>query len=110
VRDFEVPEARWLEALGVTQTRLQCSSVETQLAAVRAGLGVALAPRAITMVSPGLVALELKGLPPLPRLELFVVTRSAIRKVPRIAAVFDALVSVLGELERSVPVQRNKRS
>lgn len=103
VRDFEVPEARWLEALGVTRTRLQCSSVETQLAAVRAGLGVALAPRAITTVTPGLVALELKGIPPLPRLELFVVTRSAIRKVPRIAAVFDALVSTLSALDRSAP-------
>ena len=110
VRDFEVPEARWLEALGVTQTRLQCSSVEAQLAAVRAGLGVALAPRAMATVNPGLVALEPKGMPPLPRLEVFVVTRSAIRNVPRIAAVFDALVSALSELDRRAPAQRNRRN
>ncbi len=97
---LETAEQRWLRALGVTQTRLHCSSVETQLAAVRAGLGVALAPRALTRVTPGLTVLEnVAGMPPLPRLELFVVTRAAIRQVPRIACVFDALVVTLAGLD-----------
>lgn len=97
---LDTAEQRWLRALGVTQSRLHCSSVETQMAAVRAGLGVALAPRALTRVTPGLTVLDgVAGMPPLPRLELFVVTRSAIRQVPRIARVFDALVETLAGLD-----------
>jgi len=93
-----VPDAAWFEAFGAKRARLQCSSVETQLAAVRAGLGVAVATRAITMIDPDLVPLDTLAVPPLPRIELFIVTRAAIRKVPRFAVVFDALVEALGEL------------
>ena len=102
----EVPDGAWFEAFGARRARLQCSSVETQLAAVRAGLGVAIATRAITMIAPDLIALDTLVLPPLPRLELFIVTRAAIRKVPRFAVVFDALVEALGEL--SVKASRKR--
>ena len=101
-----MPAAAWFEAFGAKRARLQCTSVETQLAAVRAGLGVAVATRAVTMVAPDLVVLDTPNLPPLPRLELFIVTRTAIRKVPRFAVVFDALVEALGEL--SVKASRKR--
>lgn len=93
------PESRLLEQLGVGRTRLACSSVETQLAAVRAGLGVAVAPRALTLALPDLAALDVPGAADLGTLELFVVTRPALRKVPRVAVVYDALVRALRALD-----------
>lgn len=96
---LRTPESRWLEAAGLPRARLECTSVETQLAAVRAGLGVALAPRAQTRAQPDLCVLEGLELPPLPTLDLYVVTRAAIRKLPRIAVVYDALVETLRSLD-----------
>ncbi|WP_437575598.1 LysR family transcriptional regulator [Sorangium sp. So ce887] len=99
VRDgLETAESQWLAQLGVARPRIECSSVETQLAAVRTGLGVAVAPRALTQVMPGLVALNLPGLPELGALEVFVVTRAALRRVPRVAVVYDALVRAMRAL------------
>jgi DNA-binding transcriptional LysR family regulator len=94
-------ETSWLEALGVTRAHLSCTSVETQLAAVRAGLGVAVATRAFLRAMPDLCELPGLALPDAPALELFVATRAAIRKVPRVAAVYDALVEELAALERA---------
>ncbi|MFY0541443.1 LysR substrate-binding domain-containing protein [Nannocystis pusilla] len=73
--------------------------METQLALVRAGLGVAVAPRSYAAVMPELCVLAVAELPPLPPLEVYVVTRAAIRRVPRVAAVYEALVSGLRTLE-----------
>lgn len=95
---FVAPERTWLDALGAPRARVECSSVETQLALVRAGLGVAFAPRSVLTVMPELVVLEGREFPAFPPLELHVVTRAAIRRVPRVAAVYDALVAVLREL------------
>lgn len=97
--DLETPESRMLKALGVSRTRLACSSLETQIAAVRAGLGVAIAPRALTNALPDLAALDHDDVPDLGALDLFVVTRPALRKVPRVAVVYDALVRTLQELD-----------
>lgn len=94
-------ESEWLDRLGAPRPRLSCTSVETQLAAVRAGLGVAFASRAFLGVMPDLCELEGLALPSPPALDVYVVTRAAIRKVPRIAAVYDALVAQLGELARA---------
>lgn len=99
--DLETPESRMLARLGVDRTRLACSSVETQLAAVRAGLGVAVAPRALTLALPDLAALDLPEAPDLGTLELFVVTRAALRRVPRVAVVYEALVEALRALDPS---------
>jgi DNA-binding transcriptional LysR family regulator len=101
---FETPEAAFLVARGVPRPRLVCSSVESQIAAVRAGLGVALAPRLLATSFEDLAVLRVSEA--LPALEVFVVTRRAIRDVPRIAAVFDALVAGLARLdeaERQIP-------
>lgn len=93
----DTPESRALARLGATP-RLECSSVETQLAAVRAGLGVAVAPRMLLQVLPDLAVLSPPGAPALGHLELFVVTRATLRTVPRVAVVFEALVRELRSL------------
>jgi DNA-binding transcriptional LysR family regulator len=96
---IRMPESEWLEAIGIARPRIVCTSAETQLAAVRAGLGVAIGPRAQTLVHPDLCLLDGLELPSRPTLDLYVVTRAAIRRVPRIAVVYDALVRVLRELD-----------
>lgn len=96
---FASPATAWLEALDAPPPRITCTSVETQIAAVRAGLGVALTTRAMLRAHDDLVALDEVPLPPLAPLELHVVTRAAIRRVPRVAAVFEALVAALRALD-----------
>lgn len=96
---FVAPEQAWLAALGAPRARLECTSVETQLALVRAGLGVAFAPRTLLEVMPDLCVLDGIDAPAFPPLELHVVTRAAIRRVPRVAAVYEALVAGLRELD-----------
>lgn len=76
-----------------------CSSVESQIAAVRAGLGVALAPRLLALSAGDLAVVDVDPPLVLPALDVFVVTRRAVRDVPRIAVVFDALVAGLAELD-----------
>lgn len=93
------PETAYLSGRGVERPRLVCSSVESQISAVRAGLGVALAARSLLRAHDDLVVLETDARAVYPSLEVFVVTRRAIRDVPRIAAVFDALVSSLQAIE-----------
>jgi len=95
----DTPEARALARLGATP-RLTCSSVETQLAAVRTGLGVAVAPRLLVEVLPDLTELPIPGTGDLGHLDLFVVTRASLRAVPRVAVVFEALVEALRALDR----------
>lgn len=94
----DMPESVALGRIGA-RPRLVCSSVETQLAAVRAGLGVAIAPAAFVRALPDLEVLSVSASLDLGQLDLFVVTRVSIRHVPRIAVVYEALVRVLQELE-----------
>lgn len=96
---YVAPERAWLATLGAPRARLECSSVETQLALVRAGLGVAVAPLRLVETMPDLCVLDGVELPAIPPLELHVVTRAAIRKVPRVAAVYEALVVGLRALD-----------
>jgi DNA-binding transcriptional LysR family regulator len=92
---IDTPEASWLRMHG-GPPRLVCTSYEVLLAAVRAGLGVGLVPRAVLRTHRELVALD--GTPAGPPLEVFLVTRRAIRKQPRIAAVIDHLLATLPAL------------
>ncbi|MBZ5712952.1 LysR family transcriptional regulator [Nannocystis pusilla] len=96
---FVAPERAWLDTIEAPRAILECTSVETQLALVRAGLGVAVAPRNFVEVMPELCVFDEVELPPLPPLEVYVVTRAAIRRVPRVAAVYEALVAGLRALE-----------
>lgn len=95
---FVPPEAAWLDAIGASRARLECTSVETQLAAVRAGLGVAFASRAFLRLMPEIAVLEGEAFPSPPPLEIYIATRATLRKVPRVAVVYDALVERLREL------------
>lgn len=96
---IRTPEAAWLAEHAEDRAVLRCSSYEVQLAAIRAGLGVGLVPRAALPLHRDLVALE--GLPPCPTLELFLVTRRAIRGLPRIRAVFDCIAAELADLDQA---------
>ena len=89
---IDTPEASWLRTHG-GPSRLVCTSYEVLLAAVRARLGVGIVPRAVLRNHRELVALD--GPPFTPPLEVFLVTRRAIRKQPRIAAVIDHLLATL---------------
>lgn len=95
VPELDTPEAEWVRAQG-GEVRLVCTSYEVQLAAIRVGLGVGVAPLPVLRTHRELVALE--GLPPGPPLELFLVTRRAIRHQPRIAAVMAILEAKLAPL------------
>lgn len=95
VPELDTPEARWVRAHG-GEAQLTCTSYEVQLAAIRAGLGVGVVPRPMLRAHRELVALD--HVPPGPPLELFLVTRRAIRKQPRIAAVMALLEEKLTPL------------
>lgn len=91
------PEEAWRAAHATNEVRLTTNSFHTQLEAVRAGLGVALLPIVIARelglsIVPGRAMQEV---PPPPPVDMFVVTPRALRKVPRIAVTWDALVNVL---------------
>lgn len=94
------PAARWLaEHAADVVPVLRSDRLTTQIAAVRAGLGVALVP-APSLAHYGLVPLALD--PSLraaaaswPADELFLVTHRALRDVPRVRVVWDALVDAL---------------
>jgi DNA-binding transcriptional LysR family regulator len=95
--EIETPEDAWLRAHAGQARALRCNNYEVQLAAIRAGVGVGLVPRAALQAHPDLTSLE--AMPPGPTLELFLITRRAIRTVPRIARVVELLVSELGQLD-----------
>lgn len=95
VPGIATPEQAWLRGRGASP-RLTCTSYEVQLAAVRAGLGVALVPRAVLATHRDLVVLDEH--PAGPSLELFLVTRRAIRTLPRIVATIEAVEAELGAL------------
>ena len=96
------PEAAWLEAAVGRPPALVCTSYQVQRAAIRAGLGVGIGPAVYARMDPDFVALPL-ALPPMPALELYLVTRRAIRTLPRVVAVLDALAAALGKLDDSAP-------
>jgi DNA-binding transcriptional LysR family regulator len=85
------PESAWFGAHVRRSPVLVCSSYQSQVAAIRAGLGVGVAPRALTRLDPSFCELLPAACPPLPRLDLHVVTRRAIRDVPRIGAAIEVL-------------------
>jgi DNA-binding transcriptional LysR family regulator len=106
-----IPPARWLakhapKAVPVLRT----SHMATQVAAVEAGLGVALLPLAYTRVSavaPLRVAKSLDAsASDLPINETWLVGHRALRGVPRIAAVWDFLVDELRAVERPETMPR----
>jgi len=94
----EVPEESWREAHVRGEVRLTTNSFHAQMEAVRAGLGVAVLPEVLG--SPlGLTALTLpERVPRPPPLDMYLVTPRALRRVPRVAAVYGALETSLASL------------
>jgi DNA-binding transcriptional LysR family regulator len=95
-----LPDAEWLRkhAPAVTPV-LRTSHIQSQLAAARAGLGVVVAPRQLG--GEGLVevaharALD-AAWAQLPESSLWLVGHRALRRVPRVAAVWDYVVETIG--------------
>jgi DNA-binding transcriptional LysR family regulator len=94
---MKTPESAWLEAHVDRTPSMVCTSYQVQIALIRAGLGVGIGPRVLAKIDRDFVVLE-RSSAALPSLELFVVTRRAIRTLPRIAVVIDALADALGAL------------
>lgn len=95
IAGLATPESAWMQAHVARPPVMVCSSYQVQIAAIRAGLGVGIGPRQFSELDRGFVALELASAP-LPVLDLHIVTRRAIRSLPRIVTVMDALERHLG--------------
>lgn len=92
------PEEAWRAQVGGGEARVSTNSFHAQLEAVRAGLGVAVLPTALSR-HVGLVALPLpRGVELPPPLDAWLVTPRALRRVPRVAAVVGALSEVLAHV------------
>ena len=86
-----VLEESWRAQHLTGDAQVTTNSFHAQLEAVRAGLGVAVLPvRLADALELTTLALP-KGMAPPPALDTYLVTPRALRKVPRVAAVFDAL-------------------
>ena len=99
LRDGPVPEEAFRATLSPAPARVTMNSFQAQFAAVRAGLGVAVLPR--VLIDAALTELRVEpgeATPPLPSLPVYLATPRALRRVPRVAAVFEALAGALAEL------------
>jgi DNA-binding transcriptional LysR family regulator len=88
-------ETRWLARNLSTSPVLSCTSYQVQLAAIRAKLGVGIGPAIVPRLDPELTTIAATDFQ-LPSLELFLFTRRAIQKLPRIRALMEALEQGLG--------------
>jgi len=91
----DAPPARWLRGCGVAPV-LSTDSLTTQIAAASSGIGAALVPHP-SVPHYGLTALDLgaTSAPPLPTMDLYLVAHRVLRSVPRVRAVWDALLAAL---------------
>lgn len=92
------PERAWYDRYVGREPTLITNTFVSQQAAVQHGLGAALLTRSTRLLDPNLVELDL-GLPPGPELSLWLTTPRALRQVPRIRAVWDALEQALAALD-----------
>jgi DNA-binding transcriptional LysR family regulator len=96
----QFPEAQWLaRRFGNARLAVRCNNQIGQIAAARAGCGIAMLPHFLAAGDPGLVGLRLPEMPP-PR-ELWLLTRRDVQKTPRIRAVTDFLLDLIRR-ERSL--------
>ena len=94
------PESTWLAAHVARPPSVVCSSYQVQLAAIRSGLGVGIGPRAYARFDRGIAILDGAELPVL---DVYLVTRRAIRHQPRIVAVLDAVAAAVAGLDDARP-------
>ncbi|MFN3196938.1 MAG: LysR family transcriptional regulator [Bradymonadia bacterium] len=90
------PLARWMTTHMGTAPVISTDSLRTQIAAAASGLGVALVPHP-SVGHYGLVPLALPETisRALPQTDLFLVTHQSLRHVPRVKAVWEALLDTL---------------
>lgn len=105
---LSTPESQWLASRVPHAPAMVCTSYQVQLAAIRAGLGVGVGPRVYADLDPDFIALD-DPRSGLPTLDVYVVTRRAIRALPRVAAVVDAVADSFAELTASTPARRRPR-
>ena len=102
LRDGVAPEEAFRLRFTQAPARLTMNSFQAQWSAVRAGLGVAVLPRVLLdeglreLPLPAAVAGELPSVP------VYLATPRALRRVPRIALVFEALADGLAALRRGL--------
>jgi DNA-binding transcriptional LysR family regulator len=101
----EFPEALWLaRQFDNPPLALRSNNLTGQIAAARAGFGVALLPCFLAADDPALVAVSLPKAA-LPTRELWLLTRRETRTVPRIRVVADFLVA---SIRREAPLFEGK--
>ena len=94
------PESLWLaRTFENAQLVLRCNNLTGQIAAARAGFGIALLPHFMAANDPGLVEVSLSR--SLPKRELWLLTRRDVQANQRIRVVADFLLDLI-ERERSV--------
>jgi DNA-binding transcriptional LysR family regulator len=85
---IQFPEASWLaRRFGNARLALRCNDYIGQIAAARAGYGIALLPHFLATDDPTLVEVRLSEMPP--RRELWLLTRHDVQKTQRIRVVAD---------------------
>lgn len=94
-------EDQWASALA-PRARLTTSSFHAQFEAVRAGVGVAVLPTVLRIADPALEVLPFDDVVPTPVIDLYLLTPKPLRRVPRVAAVFDALVAEFARATQQV--------
>lgn len=94
-------EQRWLDAHVTSQPALRTSHFQSQLAAARTGLGVALLPEPYAALHDLVLVEHARSLAAawreLPTSGLWLVGHQALRHVPRVAAVWEALLVRFGQ-------------
>lgn len=90
----QFPEALWLaRRFGNARLALRCNDYVGQIAAARAGYGVAVLPHFLAVGDPALV--EVRLLEQAPPRELWLLTRHDVQKTPRIRVVADFLFDLI---------------
>lgn len=88
------PEQLWLEKTFENASfTLRCNNQTGQVAAARAGFGIALLPRFLAHGDPALVEVSLREAPP--RRELWLLSRRDVRTTQRIRVVVDFLLALI---------------
>lgn len=107
-RFARIPASRWLQRYAGEDHVLRTDSLTTQIAAAQEGLGVAMVPGP-SIAHYGLVPLTFadptrEACQRCPRDDLFIVTHRALRTVPRVKVVWEAIIATMhdrfGDLTR----------
>jgi DNA-binding transcriptional LysR family regulator len=90
----QFPEAVWLtRKFARSRLAVRCNNQTGQIAAARAGFGVAMLPCFFARRDPGLVEVRLPEIPP--ERELWLLTRPDLQKTPRLRVVADFLLDLV---------------